>query len=470
MKKIILTFILFMGFTHIFSQKYENSDIVGKWRGELDVMGQKLEMFINISLDEFKRLNAELTIPMQMIKRKAFDEAYFDYGELELGVDEYKAKYEAVYRNDSLVGEWKQSLYKNELIFTRTDNIPSLERPQEPQEPFPYQSETVNFYNKEADIDLEGTLTLPGDDKYPAVVLVSGSGPQDRDETLLGHKPFKLLAHELTQAGIAVLRYDDRGTAQSEGDHSKANTADFASDAWAAFQFLQNHKNIDPSKIGIIGHSEGGMIAQMLAAQHPEVAFIVSMAGPGIPIRELMREQTEAVLRAEDYDDAMVEKSVEINMQLYDVIIKYSDSKKLRKKLKKVYENAIDELTEEEKKKLGLSKISVMQNLGTLTSPFFRYFIPFNPEDYLKKIRCPVLAINGTLDVQVIYKSNLDNIEKVLIEGGNENITVKAFEGLNHLFQPAETGAVSEYPKIETTIDPAVLEYLKEWLGREVMK
>ena len=470
MKKIILTFILFVGFTQIFSQEYKNSDIVGNWHGELDAMGQKLEMFIHISIDEFKRLNAELTIPMQMIKQKAFDEAYFDYGELELGVDEYKAKYEAVYRNDSLVGEWKQSIFNNELIFTRTNEIPSLERPQEPLEPFPYQSETVKFHNKEADIDLEGTLTLPGNGKYPAVVLVTGSGPQDRDENLFDHKPFKLIAHELTQAGFAVLRYDDRGVGQSEGDFSKGNTADFASDTWAAFQFLQNHENIDPDKIGIIGHSEGGMIAQMLAAQHSEISFIISMAGPGIPIKELMLEQTEAVLRAENYEDKLVEKSVDINRRIYDVIIKYSDSKKLKKKIKATYESALKELTDEEKTELGFSKLSMMQNLNTLSSPFYRYFISFNPEDYLVKIKCPVLAINGTKDVQVMYKSNLENIERVLKASGNENVTIKAFEGLNHLFQPAETGAVSEYPKIETTIDPAVLEYLKEWLKKEVVK
>lgn len=468
-KIFALTFMLLLFTGSLKAQDYENKDIVGKWHGTLDVMGQALEMYIELNVDSFNRLQGYLTIPIQMVRKKLFDEVIFDYGELEMTMKDFNAKFSADYINDSLKGKWKQSVFNQELNFGRTTEIPTLERPQEPKEPFPYLVREVKFLNEEAEITLSGTLTLPGEGKYPGVILVSGSGPQDRDETIFGHKPFKLLAHELTQLGFAVLRYDDRGVGDSEGNHGKGNTADFASDALSAFEYLKAHENVDGQKTGIIGHSEGAMIAFMLAAEHKDIDFVISLAGPGIPIRELMLEQTEAVLMAEGYKMDLVKKSVETNKRIYDIVIKNQNSKKLKKKLGKEYENIIEGLSEYEKEKLGFNQITLQQNLNVLASPFYRYFLAFNPEDYLSDIQCPVLAINGTKDVQVLYQSNLENIEKTLSKAENQNFETIAFEGLNHLLQPSETGAISEYPKIETTIAPEVINKIRDWLENNIL-
>ncbi len=364
-------------------------------------------------------------------------------------------------------GKWTQGGMSLDLTVKKVEKLEGRNRPQEPKEPFPYNSEEVLFENEVDGVVLAGTLTFPKEgNNFPAVVMISGSGGQDRNEELLGHKPFLVISDYLTQNGIAVLRFDDRGIAQSTGDHSKATSEDFAKDVLSAVEFLKERKEIDKTKIGLIGHSEGGIIAPLVAVQSDDVAFIVMMAGLGIPGDSILYLQGELFQRAEGMPEEEIMKSLKMQRELFSIIKNSNNDEGLDKELKEIFNKEYAAMTEEEKNKLGDPEVYLNMQVKTLTSPWFKYLLRFDPAPVLEKVKCPVLAINGEKDLQVPPKENLSAIETALKKGGNSNFEIIELKGLNHLFQKSETGKISEYGQIEETISPLALQTMLDWIKK----
>lgn len=333
-------------------------------------------------------------------------------------------------------------------------------RPQEPRAPFPYAVEEVSFANPAApDVTLAGTLTLPpGKGPFPAAILITGSGAQDRDETLAGHKPFAVIADHLTRNGFAVLRYDDRGTAKSTGDFTNGTSADFATDANAAFRWLAQHKQIDTKRIGFIGHSEGGMVAPIAMADNDRVAFAVLLAGPGTKLDQLMLSQQRLIGTQMGRSEADLDKSEPFMAQIFAAVAKAKDDAETEKAVEAI-------LTPEARAAVGMPADAPVSMLtGRLASPWFRYFLNYDPVPNLARITVPVLALNGSLDRQVPAADNMPAIRKAL--AGNKDVTIAELPGLNHLFQTAKTGGLGEYEQIEETFAPAALDLMTAWLQK----
>ena len=341
--------------------------------------------------------------------------------------------------------------------------VPGPRRPQTPEPPFPYRVEDVTYQN--GDITLAATLTLPrGEGPFPAVVMITGSGPQDRDETLFDHRPFAVIADHLTRGGIAVLRADDRGVGGSTGSTATATSRDFAADALAGLRWLQARPEIAADRIGLIGHSEGGNVAAIAATEDPAVAYIVMLAGTGMPLSEVMVAQARLLSMAAGAEPAQVDRQEEAQRELFRLVAANADVPILREQMRKLIEvqirmaepgRQIDERTMEQ---------LVNQHLQGTLSPWFRFALTFDPREALRQVKVPVLALNGSLDLQVPHDQNLPEIEKALQEAGNPDVTIRMLPGMNHLFQRAATGTVEEYARIEETMAPEVLDLIREWI------
>jgi len=315
-------------------------------------------------------------------------------------------------------------------------------RPQTPEGPFPYDVVEVEYDNTKDGIHLAGTLTIPhGEAKYPAAVLISGSGAQDRNEALMGHKPFWVLADHLSRKGIAVLRVDDRGVGGSTGSTRDSIGEELARDVATSVEFLRGHARIDPDRVGLIGHSEGGVLGPRVAASDRRIAFVVMMAGTGVPGHEIIREQSAALLLASGASSAALEAAAVQQDAFLNALLA---------------SNTLDEARE------ALEARGKTEEAAVVTR-WYLDFIQYDPIPALKRVRCPVLVLNGTLDLQVLAKQNLPPIRKALSR--NRNAAIHRLDGLNHLFQHAKTGAPSEYATIEETIAPEVLELISGWVG-----
>lgn len=342
-------------------------------------------------------------------------------------------------------------------------------RPQTPKPPFPYKEESVTFKNEKHDVTLGGTLTLPKrKGPHPAVVLISGSGLQDRDETLFGHKPFLVIADHLTRRGIAVLRCDDRGIGDSKADIEllkSSTTADLAEDTRAALRYLRTRKDIDSKRLGLIGHSEGGIIAPMIAADDKSVACIVMLAGSGVPGRKVLSGQLEKIMLASGASRENVDRQLKAQGRYFDLVEVDAPDADIRAALREL----VSAQLEASGAPTDDSQIDAMVEAAMKSHvPWMTYFIKHDPRESLRRVRCPVLALNGALDTQVLPDDNLPEIEKALNEAGNEDVTIKRLRHLNHLFQKAMTGAPSEYATIEETFDPQALETISKWLVKRL--
>ncbi|MBT3209387.1 MAG: alpha/beta hydrolase [Bacteroidetes bacterium] len=472
MKRLIFSFLIISSLVCNNRNAYSQS-IVGNWLGSLDVGGTELRLVLKVSLNKSDSLIASLDSPDQGAKD-------IEVNFIELKNDTLVLKLKSIYSKylgrinedfDKLEGTWYQGFSALPLNFQKVDSLPAIKRPQEPKPPFPYIENEVFFKNKDADLTLAGTLTFPDRGmKFPAIILISGSGAQNRDEEILGHKPFLVIADYLTRNGFAVLRYDDRGFGESTGDFATATTENFASDTKAAIKFLQNHKKIDAGKIVLIGHSEGGMIASMIAAKNENLAGVVLLAAPGIVGKDILLKQTEEIKRIGGESEKEIRKSVKISKKIYAVVSNDLDYEKAAKKIRKIYLSYSHGMDDSEKRKNGLSSDQIELTIRQILSPWFVYFLKLDPQEYLQKTRCPVLAINGSKDLQVDAKTNLQAIEKALKIGGNSNYKILEMPGLNHLFQTAETGAPSEYSKIEETFSENVLSIINKWLNEQLKK
>ncbi|MDR2292277.1 MAG: alpha/beta fold hydrolase [Prevotellaceae bacterium] len=327
-----------------------------------------------------------------------------------------------------------------------------------------YYSEDVTFTNKKENFTLAGTLTLPSrEGLFPAAVLISGSGAQNRNEEVMGHKPFLILADHLTRNGIAVLRFDDRGFGESQGYKPDATTENFADDVEAALNYLLSRNEIDKTKTGLIGHSEGGMIAPMLAAKSNDIAFIVLLAGPGIQGKDLMPMQTALIAKTLGTSDSIIEQSIAVNKYLFELVCNIDDLKEREEKATEYIKHYLSEIPPASKGNKTDEEF-VAGVLKEINNPWIVYFLRYNPAPTLEKVKCPVLALNGSKDLQVPSKINLDAIKTALEKGENKNFTVKELEGLNHLFQECNTGSPMEYPTIEQSFSPVALNEISRWI------
>ncbi len=375
-------------------------------------------------------------------------------------------------RGDSAEGTWSQGGRAIPLTLTKQateyDNVNVWEnRPQRPVAPFPYQAEEVTFENKLDSVTLGGTLTIPkSPGRHPAVILVSGSGPQDRDETLMGHKPFLVLADYLSRRGIAVLRYDDRGTAASTGEFENATTEDFARDASAAVDFLKEHAQINPKEIGMAGHSEGGLIAPMVVGMRDDVSFVVLLAATGVDGATISLSQSEAMLRAAGTDEGEIEIALAVSRAVLAVAEKASDGEDLTKDLELAARDVIQTIPESDREEAAKNILGQIPHLNRkLQGKWSRFFHAYDPRPALSNIKCPVLAIIGSKDVQVLPDLNMPEIKKALIQGGNEDFEIVEIDGLNHMFQKCETGAMAEYVSIQETFNPVALAKIGDWIS-----
>ena len=441
--------------------------ISGPWHGEIELPSQmgKLQVMIELRQED-GTWKGDIDIPAQGAKDLPLDGITVDGSKVKFSIAGIPGAptFDGTLADGEIRGTFSQGGASMPFRLERgAAEAEALHRPQEPKPPFPYTAEEVAYAN--GDAKLAGTLTIPaGPGPFPAVLLITGSGAQDRDESIAGHKPFLVLADHLSRNGIAVLRVDDRGVDGSSGGGAGATTADLAQDALAGVRFLKQHAKIAPERIGLIGHSEGGLVAPLAASQSPDVAFIVLLAGTGVPGREVLARQLEAIARTGGLPEDRIKIEVDRQQRLIRALETGKDPAALEASLREAAKANVAAMSEEEVKMGGGAKAMIEGQVKALGDPWLRYFVNYDPRPALRKVKVPVLALNGTLDLQVIPDQNLPEIEKALKEAGNPDVTLRTLPGLNHLFQPAKTGSPGEYAMIETTLDPSVLDLVTRWI------
>lgn len=432
-------------------------DLVGSWRGDMRVGMSKLSMIINIS-DSLGVLKATMDVPIQGVKGDKINLIELKGDSLIFALTSLRVKYSGKIDSDSIVGNFTQRGMSFSLTFKRVaKGEDAYRKPQDPKKPYPYIYEDVTFKNRASNITLSGTLTYPHEgSNFPIVVLVSGSGPQNRDESLLGHRPFLVLSDYLTRRGIAVLRYDDRGVGQSEGIYNIATLSEFASDAASAIDYVYNRCEFDKKRVGILGHSEGGTIAFNLAAREgSKLNFIVSMAGMAVHGDTLMRSQRVAILNKMGYTEEFIQKNEEMIAQA-KLFIKRHGRVGNQTSLDSLAMEFLPDSINSDKQ----FKSVFMTGVRQLSSPEIYSLMNCDPAAWLSKIECPVLALNGEKDLQVLADLNLENLKRLV----NANLTIKRYSNLNHLFQNCTTGLPVEYGQIDETISEEVLNDIASWI------
>ena len=449
-------------FTILTTLSIYGQDISGQWHGVLKVQGIQLRLVFNITQTD-KGYSSTMDSPDQGAKGILVTSTNFEDSILKLEISSAGIQYEGTLDNENIfVGIFKQSGQSFPLVLSKEEiEKEKVLRPQEPTKPYPYCSEDIKFENTKDKIVLAGTLTLPEQSgKFPAVILISGSGPQNRDEELLGHKPFLVLADYLTKNGIAVLRFDDRGTAKSTGEFKNATTFDFATDVEYAIKYLQTRKEINKNSIGLIGHSEGGIIAPLIASENKDIDFIVLMAGPALRGDKLLMLQKYKIETQMGINKQVIENNQQIFTGAYMIILDENLEKEVLS----------DTLSHYFTSKYGVALPENQKDalVNQLSSLWMIDFIRLDPAVYLEKVTCPILAINGDKDLQVPSKENLEIIENIFKNSENTKVTIKELENLNHLFQECDTGATSEYATIEQTISPIALKEITNWILKQV--
>ena len=469
-KTLILVPLLFFLNFCVFSQ-----DLSGVWKGNLSFNKTELPLIFNI-VKEDKNYRVALISPKQLKSEIPVSVKMLQNDSILFISKAINATYKAILKGDKMQGIFYQNNQKLPLTMSKSDkevNDDFIERKQDPVPPYPYTEEEVSFKNATAgDIQFSATLTIPNHiSNPPVVILISGSGPQDRNGEVLLHRPFLVMADHLTRKGIAVLRYDDRGTFKSKGKFKGATTYDFASDVEAAIAFLKNNKKYTFDKLGLVGHSEGGLIAPMVASQNNQVDFIVMLAAPGVSGKEILRSQIEKSLQLAGTS----KKNIEVSDKVLQIIVSeiYSNKSEVVETLNDKIEGKISEFhnTLSDSLKAIMPVDGMMHTAKAFTSdPWMRTFIKIDPGRYLTTIKVPVLALNGSKDYQVIPEINLPVIETTLEKSGNPDYTVKELEGLNHLFQQSKTGAATEYETNEETFNERALSIISDWILSKTTK
>ena len=450
----------------------QDAGVAGVWEGTLVAGPQRLQIIFRLEGQEGGGLGGTMDVPAQGATGIPLTTVTFEGRSLSLAFPvPGGGAYEGVLSDDGnrFTGAFRQAGQDFPMELTRADATATApRRPQEPAPPFPYLVEDASINNDAAAVTLAGTLTLPrGAGPFPAAVLVSGSGPQDRDESLLGHKPFLVLADHLTRNGIAVLRYDDRGVGASTGDFSAATSEDFADDALAVVTHLADDPRIDPRAIGIIGHSEGGLVGPMAARGSDQVSYLVLLAGPGVPGLEILVEQGRLINAANGTPAEVTEFNARLQQRLASVAAESADPSEAGELMRSTLQDELASLSDQIRVAVeeSLTEEAISQTIAQMNSPWFRYFLQYDPRHALEDTSVPVLALFGEKDLQVPPHQSADEVRAALDRGDNPDATVHVLPGLNHLFQAANTGSPTEYAVLEETFNEAALSLVSEWIG-----
>lgn len=454
--------LIFISLCTLFAVAGFAQEMTGTWYGTLDAGAAKLPLVLHITKTD-TGFSATMDSPAQGANGIPISAISIEKEKVKFTITSLTVEYEGELKDDSLVGTFKQGGMEFPLTFSKTKETAaeaavSSTRPQDPPLPYQYLSEEVRFENKEAGITLAGTLTLPKEGAaFSAAVLITGSGPQNRNEEIAGHRPFLVLSDFLTRHGIAVLRYDDRGVAESGGNYMTAGLDDFASDALSAVNYLKTRKEIDPRKIGTIGHSEGGTVAFILAGEPKNgLAFIVSLAGMSIPGDSLLITQRYMLAKASGASDEQIAENEALIAKAM-LAIKTHTPESLEQNIDSITNDILPDFA----KGNEAMRLSFQQALRQMSTPAFQSLMNCNPAAALTQITCPVLALNGEKDLQVNAAQNLERIEALV----KSPVATRQYPNLNHLFQHAETGLPSEYSRIEQTFSPEVMNDIATWIN-----
>jgi len=447
----------------------EAGGLAGVWEGTLDADGAALRVVFTVSAADGGAYSATLASPDQGAEGIQVREAVLDGRAVRFSVPVVLGQFDGELDDDGehIAGVWTQAGRELPLALERTAAGPVVVRPQDPPPMVSlYRSEMVTYQNAAAGITLGGTITTPnGDGPFPAVLLISGSGPQDRNETAYGHRPFLVLADNLTKRGIAVLRVDDRGVGMSQGNVAQSTSRDLADDVRAGVEFLRTRPEIDARRIGLLGHSEGGLIAPMVAAETEDVAFVVMLGPPGIVGEEVLYDQARRISEASGETPEGIERGRRLQEAVFEVLKSEPDNAAATERLRAVLKQGVAELPEAAQAELAESLDAFVDGqIRQVVTPWFRFFLAHDPAPALEKVRCPVLALFGGKDLQISPEANRAPLEAALARGGNADHTVRTSDGVNHMFQTATTGLPSEYPKIPETIAPEVLGLIGDWI------
>jgi hypothetical protein len=455
------------------NNRQSRKSLAGNWLGVLDVGGTRLRLVLKISVDANDSLRASLDSIDQAATGLRVDRIVRTGPSIRAELNGIGAVFEGQLNADEteMAGTWAQGAGVLPLVFKRVNETPAApRRPQEPHKPYPYTEEEVVYENKQDKVKLAGTLTIPRSrGPHPAVLLITGSGPEDRDETVFGHRPFLVLADYLTRRGIAVLRVDDRGVGGSSATVAGAieTSENYAADALSGVEFLKTRREINARQIGLLGHSEGGMIAPLAAVRSKDVAFIVLMAGPGVTGDQLLELQAELILKANGADDRLVAYNRRLQRLMTTILRTEKSDAAAERRLRTELPQLIASMPEEKTKALGITPEAMEGQIRMMLTPWYRFILFHDPRPVLKQVRCPVLAIAGERDLQVPAKQNLPAIAGALKEGGNRDYTTIELPGLNHLLQTSRTGSPNEYAQIEETISPKALELIANWIIKQ---
>lgn len=462
MKKIYLLFV-FMAVSLLTAAQV--NDLSGSWKGSLDIMGQKLPLVFHFEADG-EGWQGTADSPTQGAKGMNLKKILFDGMMVSVEFEQIPAVYEGIFVADTIKGTFTQSGTGFSLELTRLsegDHL-GMDRPQEPKPPFGYDIIETTFRNEKAGIKLAGTITKPpGNGPFPAVVLVSGSGPQNRNGEMFGHQPLLVMADYLTKNGIAVLRFDERGVGDSEGEFVRATSMDFKEDVASGIAHLKKHPFVNQIKVGVTGHSEGGMIGWMLAAENKNLNFLIALAAPVVPIHEFMAQQTKDVLSAGGASSEQIEQQLLINQKVYQTIQQTPEFEELEKGLRKMIKIHLEEIGVGAEK-LDAEVAAVMEAYGPTLTPWFFEFLKFSSEAYIGNIRIPVFSVFAEKDVQVNSKINREALEEIISENNQPQFKIAVYPGLNHLFQQAESGSVSAYATNTETFNEQVMKDMVEWI------
>jgi pimeloyl-ACP methyl ester carboxylesterase len=456
------------------NEKVAASQAEGYWLGRLKFIGLDLRLGIHITPRKGGALSGTLDSPDEGIFKLPLNEVAFKDGAVRFEIKRLQATFEGKLKEDGaeLVGVWKQSGLKLPITFKREPKVPVFTRPQDPKKPYPYREEEVTYENRKAGVKFVGTLTLPrGEGPFPAVLLITGSGPQNRDEELFGHRPFLVLADHLTRRGIAVLRVDDRGVGGSTGKTMESTSVDFAEDALAGVEFLKGCKEINPKQIGLAGHSEGGLVAPLAASRSKDVAFVVMLAGTGLPGEDIMYIQSRLIWKAAGSSEAFLKLLRRSQELLARAVKDEKGGAAAEKRFERLWGEEVAKLKFEELgTKVRVEKEGLVAWLALVRTRWGRAFLTHDPRPALRKVSGPVLALFGEKDLQVPPRENLPEVAKALAEGVCKDYTVTQVPGTNHLFQTCKTGSPSEYGRIQETMSPVVLATISEWILKRTQR
>ncbi|MEX1384109.1 alpha/beta hydrolase family protein [Lutibacter sp.] len=461
---IITTFLIVFSIINAISQ-----DISGEWNGKTK-RGDKLITFVFKIKQENSKYSTTMDVPTFRISGIKPSATTFINGKLIIDGSNVGMDYTGVFNTEAQQFEGTYKEGGVELVLNLKKGavkIADSRRPQEPVKPYPYYEEEVVFENTEVNVSLAGTLTLPNKNgKFPLVILISGSGPQDRDESFMGHKPFLVLSDYLTRQGIGVLRFDDRGHGNSTGNFGNATTEDFSKDVLSAIAYLKTRNDVDIKNIGLIGHSEGGIIAPLVANNSKDIAFMVLLASTGISGAELSVMQSKTLRQFPVKDEVAYEKNTR---RAIAIVTSNNSESDIKKELTKHYNDFLRPILTSLNVPEKNINLFIDGQIRTSIKPWSRFFLQYNPADEIEKLQIPVLSLNGSKDSQVNAKINQEGIRKALIKGENKDYKILELENLNHFFQECETGKMDEYRKIEQTFSPTALKEISNWI-LEIMK